>query len=119
MLKKIKNFLFTWDVLWSFPLGFLLFSLFGKFGEWYFGEGFSQYDASFFQSGLYAAAIMVLFSGTAFIGIFFNFQGVHTYYTTKAKEDFNSLIPLQKIGITLFIYLTFIFIQLIIWSKLV
>ena len=72
-IHKTLRWLTINDYLWSVPLTFAAFLLFGKFGESVFGESFASYDPSFWQASLYAIGITVLFNGAAFLGLWFNF----------------------------------------------
>jgi len=118
-IHKTLRWLTINDYLWSVPLTFAAFLLFGKFGESVFGESFASYDPSFWQASLYAIGITVLFNGAAFLGLWFNFRSLYFYYLHDARTDFNSLSKLQKIFIALGTYLFFMIFFLILWLKLV
>lgn len=119
MFKKLKYFLSLLDFIWSVPLAYIFFIVYGIVGEHFFGEGFGFYDPSFFQAALYAVLTLVLFNGVAFVGLWFNFRTVFRYYTTQSKKDYESLSPLQKIGIFFGIWGFFILILFFIWLKIV
>lgn len=119
MFRKIISWLFMWDGVWTIPLAFLLFLLFGRFGEWYWGEGFGAMTPEFFHSILFAAIVVVALNFISWLGMWFNFNGIFQYYFSRPDRDFNSLTPFQKICVVLFVYSLFFISGLLVIVNLV
>lgn len=118
-LKKAKFHLQLWDGIWSVPLAFVLFIAFGQLLQWYFtnpndpqgAPGF--YDPSFLQAAFYASAMQVFVNMVVWGGIHFNFRRIKHYHSgqvvegtvvNKSKDDFEELLPWQRIFVLLFVY---------------
>ena len=119
-LRKTRFFLQLWQGFWAAPLAMLLFIAVGYLLQNIFtnpddpqgGPGF--YDPSFLQKVFYVTAIQVFMDFCIWIGIYFNFRGVWRFYVGKkqqdgtvrneSKEEFEKLLPWQKIAVLLFIY---------------
>lgn len=111
-LKKLKFHLQLWDGLWSIPLMFAAFVLFGVGIQHVFPQaGF--YDPSFLQAAVYATAILLFMNTTVWVMMYLNWRGLWRYYKgrkidgqviNESKKDFETLRPWQKISVLLFVY---------------
>lgn len=103
-MKKIIEFLFRWDGIWSAPLLLFLFVAFGAFSVDFFGQGIATYDPGIVQALLLASAFLVAINFTTWLGIRFNFPEVYSYYINSFKSDIGNLQLWQRITILLAIY---------------
>jgi hypothetical protein len=123
-MKKIIKHLMLWDVIWAPLLGFAGFVAVGMGIQMLYateeGSAASSYDPAFFQAAVYAAGVMVLFSGAALAGMWVNARGLWKYlFRGLWKPDFRQLTPLQRMLVALSPYWIYIATMIIIWSKLV
>lgn len=116
MIKKIKEFLFEYDFIWSIPAAFLGFVLFPILGAMIFGAGFAFYPPEFFHAGFYAGLIAILFNSFTQMGIYFNFPEVYQYYL---GEGFKELPTWQKACIFLFVFCFLQLLMLVVWATIV
>lgn len=103
-MKKLFDFLFRWDGLWSVPLLILGFIAFGIFSVDFFGEGVSTYDPGILQSLFLASAFIVAINLLTWLGIRFNFPDLFEYMTGTFHEDFYNLAPWQRVLISFAVY---------------
>lgn len=103
-MKKIIDFLFRWDGIWSAPLLLFLFVAFGSFSVDFFGQGVATYDPGIVQVILLASAFLVAINFTTWLGIRFNFPEIYQYYTKDFKTDLKDLQPWQRIAILFALY---------------
>ena len=113
-----------WDVIWAPAIGFIGFVVAGIGIQWLYateeGSAASTYDPAFFQAAVYAAGVMVLFSGTSLLGMWMNARGLWKYlYRGQWKNDFQSVSPMQRLMIALTPYWLYIAVMIIIWRTLV
>lgn len=121
-LKKFKFFIQLYDAIWSLPLAFAMFIASGLFLQSHFASpsenstasGF--YDPIFLQVAFYASCIQVFANFTIWMGMYFNFRGLHRYFfgsrdqesgivINQSKEDFLKLTPWQRLSIFLVVFL--------------
>lgn len=119
MIKKIFYWLQKWDVMWSAPLAFVAFIAFALIAQLVFGESFGSYDPSMYQAAIYAIGISVLFNGTIFLGLWFNWRKIYNYYLTDSKKDFEKLEAWQRLFILFVSYWLYFLALLLVWLKLV
>ena len=146
-LKKLKFHLQLWDGIWSIPLAFAAFVVFGVFLQRIFYDpsdpqgapGF--YDPSFLQSAFYASAMQVFINFMVWLGIHFNFRRVKHYHSgttkttikefdgqgtpvtencieNKSKQDFEELTPWQRIVILFSLYFFLSAEWIVLWIHL-
>lgn len=123
-MKKIIKYLMLWDVIWAPVVAFAGFVVAGIGIQTLYsteeGSAASTYDPAFFQAAVYAAGVMVIFSGAALMGMWVNARGLWKHLFRGAwKADFAALTPLQRMMIALSPYWLYIVAMIIIWGKLV
>lgn len=116
MIKKIKDFLFEYDFIWTIPTAFLGFVLFPILGAAVFGDGFAFYPPEFFHAGIYAGLIMMLMTSFTQMGLYFQVPEVYKYYL---GDGFNELETWQKASIFLFLFCFLIVCQIVVWATIV
>ena len=116
IIKKILSFFREFDFFWSLPLAFIGFIFYPVIGEKIWGEGFTGYSPEFFQAGLYAGLIAILFNSLTQMAIYINFPELYKYYL---KDGFQELPTWIKILSFLFVYCLFYFSLLTIWRVVV
>ncbi len=116
--SKIKYWLQLWNGVWSVPLAFLLFILFGIFLQTCYDGGVGFYDPSFWQAALLSAGEFFFFNLVSYLTLYFCFRKLWRYFKgtkdvrgvveNKSKEDFENLNPWQKLVLLVFLYCFFI-----------
>lgn len=124
-MKKIIRFLLLNDWLWSPLLAFAFFVGSGVAIQWLFrteeGSAAGFYDPSMWQAAVYAAGVVVLFSGAATVGNIVNFRGYWRYIYSREssiKEDFRQLKPWQKFLVSHFSFYFYLLAMLAVFSLL-
>jgi len=132
-MKKLIYYLQLFDGLWSVPLGFFIFFLVGLVLSSFFGMAVGSYDLAFIQPLFLAGTIVIGATNMATLGLMFTFRELFRYlygrrsklknsslnYYNLSKEDFYNLNPLQRLCVSLFLFLFFILAILIVFLKLV
>jgi len=107
-LKKLLYKLQLFDGLWSIPIAFIAFSVFGYISSVYFGDPLISIE--YLQQVFMAALILVFGNFIVFVGINFNFRNLQKEFYSKdlqyySKMELNSW---QKIKLYLFVYFAFL-----------
>ncbi|HPB85306.1 MAG TPA: hypothetical protein PLR63_05925 [Paludibacteraceae bacterium] len=127
-MKRIKFLLQLIDGLWSVPLGFFIFFGSGLFLSSVFGMAVGQYDMAFIQPLFLAGTIVVGATNVAVLGLYFTFRTIFYYLYGRvenkviiniSKSDFETLKPIQKICISLFLFLFFVVSVIVVYLNLV
>ena len=127
-MKRIKFLLQLIDGLWSVPLGFFIFFGSGLFLSSVFGMAVGQYDMAFIQPLFLAGTIVVGATNVAVLGLYFTFRTIFYYLYGRvenkviiniSKSDFETLKPIQKICISLFLFLFFVVSAIVVYLNLV
>jgi len=127
-MKRIKFLLQLIDGLWSVPLGFFIFLGSGLFLSSVFGMAVGQYDMAFIQPLFLAGTIVVGATNVAVLGLYFTFRTIFYYLYGRvenkviiniSKSDFETLKPIQKICISLFLFLLFVVSVIVVYLNLV
>jgi len=127
-MKRIKFLLQLIDGLWSVPLGFFIFFGSGLFLSSVFGMAVGQYDMAFIQPLFLAGTIVVGATNIAVLGLYFTFRTIFYYLYGRvenkviiniSKSDFETLKPIQKICISLFLFLFFVVSVIVVYLNLV
>ena len=127
-MKRIKYLLQLIDGLWSVPLGFFIFFGSGLFLSSVFGMAVGQYDMAFIQPLFLAGTIVVGATNIAVLGLYFTFRTIFYYLYGRvenkviiniSKSDFETLKPIQKICISLFLFLFFVVSVIVVYLNLV
>jgi len=127
-MKRIKYLLQLIDGLWSVPLGFFIFFGSGLFLSSVFGMAVGQYDMAFIQPLFLAGTIVVGATNIAVLGLYFTFRTIFYYLYGRvenkviiniSKSDFETLKPIQKICVSLFLFLFFVLTTITVYLNLV
>jgi len=127
-MKRIKFLLQLIDGLWSVPLGFFIFFGSGLFLSSVFGMAVGQYDMAFIQPLFLAGTIVVGATNIAVLGLYFTFRTIFYYLYGRvenkviiniSKSDFETLKPIQKICVSLFLFLFFVLTTITVYLNLV
>ncbi len=127
-MKRIKFLLQLIDGLWSVPLGFFIFFGSGLFLSSVFGMAVGQYDMAFIQPLFLAGTIVVGATNVAVLGLYFTFRTIFYYLYGRvenkviiniSKSDFETLKPIQKICVSLFLFLFFVLTTITVYLNLV
>ena len=127
-MKRIKYLLQLIDGLWSVPLGFFIFFGSGLFLSSVFGMAVGQYDMAFIQPLFLAGTIVVGATNVAVLGLYFTFRTIFYYLYGRvenkviiniSKSDFETLKPIQKICVSLFLFLFFVLTTITVYLNLV
>lgn len=127
-MKRIKFLLQLIDGLWSVPLGFFIFFGSGLFLSSVFGMAVGQYDMAFIQPLFLAGTIVVGATNVAVLGLYFTFRTIFYYLYGRvenkviiniSKSDFETLKPIQKICVSLFLFLFFVVSVIVVYLNLV
>lgn len=127
-MKRIKYLLQLIDGLWSVPLGFFVFFASGLLLSSIFGMAVGQYDMAFIQPLFLAGTIVVGATNIAVLGLYFTFRTIFYYLYGRvenkviiniSKSDFETLKPIQKICISLFLFLFFVVSVIVVYLNLV
>ena len=127
-MKRIKFLLQLVDGLWSVPLGFFIFFGSGLFLSSVFGMAVGQYDMAFIQPLFLAGTIVVGATNIAVLGLYFTFRTIFYYLYGRvenkviiniSKSDFETLKPIQKICVSLFLFLFFVLTTITVYLNLV
>jgi hypothetical protein len=86
------------------------------FGHQLFGDWFAPMPAEDLHILVEAALILVAANTLAFLGLYFNFRGLWRFWLNDSKNAFNTLLPWQKIAVTLLLYFFFFAAYLICWQ---
>lgn len=90
VIKKIYKKLQLLDFIWSVPLSFLFFILYGKFQEWYFHDPF--YSTEWFHRSLMVSVIIIGWSGLIMGFMWFHHRkSFKAYYLYKESRDYSNL----------------------------
>lgn len=100
----MKYRLQLFDGLWSIPLAFFAFMVFGYLSAKYFGDPLISVE--YLQQVLMAAMILVFANFVVFLGINFNFRKLQKDFYSKDLKIYASmeLTSWQKIKLYLFVY---------------
>jgi hypothetical protein len=115
-LKKLIYNLQLFDGLWSIPLAFTAFMVFGYLSATYFGDPLISIE--YLQQVLLSGLILVFANFVAFLGGYFNFRGLQKYFYSKEikVETKNKLTSWQRIKLYLWVYFGLLFsFLLILW----
>ena len=127
-MKRIKFLLQLIDGLWSVPLGFFIFFGSGLLLSSVFGMAVGQYDMAFIQPLFLAGTIVVGATNIAVLGLYFTFRTIFYYLYGRvenkviiniSKSDFETLKPIQKICVSLFLFLFFVLTTITVYLNLV
>lgn len=127
--KKIVYFLQMFDGIWSVPLAFGMFWVFGVVMTLLFGDTTGVYDMAFMQPLFLAAAIVIGASNIAVLGLYFTFRGIykhvygfknsHGVVINKSKEAWEDLKPLEQIVISFSVFFLFFFAVVMVYLKMI
>lgn len=128
-MKKILYWLQQFDGIWSIPLSFTAFWLVGIILTGIFGYSTGVYDLGFIQPLFLSAAVVIGATNFAVLGIFFTLRAIYRYIygrkegsgitINKSKEDFQSLTPIAKVVIALFVLFYYITAIIFVYLKFV
>lgn len=116
LLKSIKYRLQLFDGLWSIPLAFVAFTVFGYISSTYFGDPLISIE--YLQQVLMAGLILVFANFVVFLGINFNFRALQKDFYSKELKYYAKmeLTTWQKIKLYLFVYFGFLLsFLLVLW----
>lgn len=116
LLKSIKYRLQLFDGLWSIPLAFVAFTVFGYISSTYFGDPLISIE--YLQQVLMAGLILVFANFVVFLGINFNFRALQKDFYSKELKYYAKmeLTSWQKIKLYLFVYFGFLLsFLLVLW----
>jgi hypothetical protein len=128
--QRVLYYLQLRDGIWSLPLSFFLFWFIGLLLTWIFGNTIGVYDPSFIQPLFLAVLVAIGASnGSQFI-MFFNYRTAHRYmfgkYEKQSKsivnyftKEFINLNPWQRILLSLFFYLFWVSVIILVFIKLI
>lgn len=104
LIKSLKYRLQLFDGLWSIPLAFFAFMVFGYLSAKYFGDPLISVE--YLQQVLMAAMILVFANFVVFLGINFNFRKLQKDFYSKELKYYAGmeLNSWQKIKLYLFVY---------------
>lgn len=77
-MKKFLRWLQFWDFVWSVPLAFVGFFVYGIIQENIFGD--PMFSTEWFHRAMLACLIMMLFNGIILGGMYFTFRGIYKYF---------------------------------------
>jgi hypothetical protein len=104
LIKSLRYRLQLFDGLWSIPLAFFAFMVFGYLSARYFGDPLISIE--YLQQVLMAAMILVFANFVVFLGINFNFRQLQKDFYSKELKYYAGmeLNSWQKIKLYLFVY---------------
>lgn len=104
LIKSLRYRLQLFDGLWSIPLAFFAFMMFGYLSARYFGDPLISIE--YLQQVLMAAMILVFANFVVFLGINFNFRQLQKDFYSKELKYYAGmeLNSWQKIKLYLFVY---------------
>ncbi|HUM50477.1 MAG TPA: hypothetical protein PK431_01635 [Chitinophagales bacterium] len=127
-MKKLFYFIQLIDGVWSVPLGFFIFFFVGLLLSTAFGMAVGQYDLAFIQPLFLAGTVVVGATNMSTIGLYFTFRTIFKYLYgdfkngsihNQSKLDFHNLSNLQKLCVSLFLFVFFVAAILIVFLSLV
>ncbi|WP_143084039.1 hypothetical protein [Flexibacter flexilis] len=117
LLPRFLRFLALWPDVWAWPFALLAFVI-SPFVLRAIDPTAGTYDVGIWQAVLMAIAILVVFNGIVWLGVFFNFRPLFDYYVHRFKEDFKNLSPCQSI-VTLMAFYSFLLFLLVLLTALI